>query len=465
MKRFLCSIAAAAVVLVSLVQCTVTPYDDSWIKDELADIRSKIENLQKSVTALDTYRTLLDKGRLISDIVDHGDGTFTVYFADGTAPVTLDAGRGEPGQDGATPDFKIEDGNWYVSYDGGRTWTEIGSATGGDHFFRSVSVEGDYLVLVLIDGTQVRINLKGGQGGSTDPEDGKATLDQWVGSWDMGEDDFTVSIIKAGGNNLSLKYEAIAIPLEYDPETGDLLLKMPQNRFVGGSTALGSGISYYLNLYDSNNNRVNKSESRGSDPAAGELICTFKMEAGGARATIEAAEEYFEYFFARGYNNETGSWLPTSESFYMYTNDYFMVRSEGGGEDDPGITYQVTTDFKFQYYNAWFYVNAAKGNYAFWTVPVQAGSLDDADFIKATLDDFGKKLAAGSDGTVDSTTATNTGSFVIFSGASRYTTAPYYCSNGQGDDDHQYYVFMVGVDVTDGVKLTGDYNVITITWG
>ena len=142
MKRILLSIAAAAAVLVSLVQCTVTPYDDSWIKDELSDIRSKIENLQKSITALDAYRTLLDKGRLISDIVDHGDGTFTVYFADGTAPVTLDAGRGEPGQDGVTPDFKIDDGNWYVSYDGGKTWTLVGSASEGDQFFRSVTVEG-----------------------------------------------------------------------------------------------------------------------------------------------------------------------------------------------------------------------------------------------------------------------------------------------------------------------------------
>ncbi len=67
-----------AAVLVSLVQCTVKPYDDSWIKDELADIRAQIGNLQKSITALDAYKTLLDKGRLISDVVDHGDGTFTV---------------------------------------------------------------------------------------------------------------------------------------------------------------------------------------------------------------------------------------------------------------------------------------------------------------------------------------------------------------------------------------------------
>ena len=134
------------------------------------------------------------------------------------------------------------------------------------------------------------------------------------------------------------------------------------------------------------------------------------------------------------------------------------------GDDDPGVTYAVTADFKFQYYNAWFYVNKAAGNYAFWTVPVSGGDLSDEAFVKATLDEFGAKLAAGSDGSVDATTATNTKKWQIFSGQARYTTAPYYCSSGAADADHNYYVFMAGVSVDGGVKLTGDYAVITITW-
>lgn len=32
------------------------------------------------------------------------------------------------GQDGVTPSFKVEDGKWFISYDGGSSWNEIGDA-------------------------------------------------------------------------------------------------------------------------------------------------------------------------------------------------------------------------------------------------------------------------------------------------------------------------------------------------
>ena len=467
MKRILTALAAAAIVLGALVQCT--PYDDSWIKEEISDLKAQIANLQKSVSALDAYKTLLDKSRLISEVQDHGDGTFTIYFADGSAPVTLDAGQGEKGQDGVTPDFKIEDGDWYASYDGGVTWTKIGTATAGDSFFKSVSLEGDYLILVLIDGTQVKINLKGGQGGSEGggeeggDEDTPATIEQWAGKWSI--DEFTISLVPSGKESMTFNYGLISIPLEYDAATGDLLMKMPMNRFIGGSTSAGIGVSYYLNLYDHNNNRLTSSKSRGYDPAEGDLICTIKMGEDKNSAVVVAADPDYYYFYARGYDNENGKWESLDGSFYLYTDGDKLTRSEGG-DDDPqsDITYTRNQEFKFQYYNYWFYVNAATGNYAFWTVPVSSGSLDDETFVKTVLDDFGTRLAAGSDGTVDATKETNTNAFCIFTGSGRYTTAPYYCSNGQADADHNYYVFLVGVDVTDGIRLTGEYNAITINW-
>ena len=466
MKRILTALAAAAFVLGALAQCS--PYDDTWIKEEISGLKAQISNLQGSVNALDAYKTLLDKSRLISEVEDHGDGTFTIYFADGSAPVTLDAGRGEKGSDGVTPDFKIEDGDWYASYDGGTTWTKIGSASSGDHFFQSVSVDGDYLILVLIDGTRVRINLKGGEGGSEGggEEGGETsvpTVEQWAGKWSLGS--FTVSLTPSGKESMTLTYEAISIPLTYEAETGDLLLKMPMNRFVGGSTSAGIGVSYYLNLYDHNNNRLTSSSSRGYDPGTGDLVCTFKMGEDGNTAEVVAADPDYYYFFARGYDNENAKWLSVDGAFYLYTDGDELVRGEGGGDDPQSdITYVRNEEIKFQYYNYWFYVNAATGNYAFWTVPVSSGSLDDETFIKTILDDFGTRLAAGSDGSVDATKETNTGAFCIFTGSGRYTTAPYYCSNGQADADHNYYVFLVGVDVTDGIKLTGEYNVITINW-
>ena len=41
-----------------------------------------------------------------------------------------DGQDGSDGKDGVTPQLKIEDGYWYVSYDNGANWTQIGKATG-----------------------------------------------------------------------------------------------------------------------------------------------------------------------------------------------------------------------------------------------------------------------------------------------------------------------------------------------
>lgn len=51
--------------------------------------------------------------------------------------------NGENGKDGITPRLKIEEGFWYISYDGEQTWIKLGAATGdsglngedGDSFF------------------------------------------------------------------------------------------------------------------------------------------------------------------------------------------------------------------------------------------------------------------------------------------------------------------------------------------
>jgi hypothetical protein len=75
---------------------------------------------------------------------------------------------GTPGIDGVTPLLKIENGRWCVSYNEGETWTDIGQATGdqgpegesgidGDSFFRSVTVEKDYVRMLLANGTQIDV--------------------------------------------------------------------------------------------------------------------------------------------------------------------------------------------------------------------------------------------------------------------------------------------------------------------
>ena len=82
---------------------------------------------------------------------------------------------GADGKDGKTPELKIEDGKWFVSYDNGASWLELGQATGdqgpqgpagpqgsagldGDSFFQSVTETKDYVLMILANGTEIKIS-------------------------------------------------------------------------------------------------------------------------------------------------------------------------------------------------------------------------------------------------------------------------------------------------------------------
>ena len=78
--------------------------------------------------------------------------------------------QGEPGVDAVAPQLKIEEGMWYLSTDGGKTWEKYGQATGnngvdgvngkdGDSFFKAVDVEtsSDYVIFTLANGTVFQI--------------------------------------------------------------------------------------------------------------------------------------------------------------------------------------------------------------------------------------------------------------------------------------------------------------------
>ena len=69
---------------------------------------------------------------------------------------------GQDGQIGITPQLKIDNGYWYVSYDNSVTWKKLGKATGadgenGDAFFKSVTQNDMYVSIVLADGTEIKI--------------------------------------------------------------------------------------------------------------------------------------------------------------------------------------------------------------------------------------------------------------------------------------------------------------------
>ena len=79
-----------------------------------------------------------------------------------------DGTDGADGKDGITPQLKIEEDYWYVSYDEGKTWTKLGKATGedgsdgsdgtsGDNIFQSVTQDANNVYFKLADGTTITI--------------------------------------------------------------------------------------------------------------------------------------------------------------------------------------------------------------------------------------------------------------------------------------------------------------------
>jgi len=73
---------------------------------------------------------------------------------------------GKDGKDGITPQLKIEENYWYVSYDNGATWQQLCKAVGedgaagadGDAFFQSVKQDEISVTFVLADGTSITVS-------------------------------------------------------------------------------------------------------------------------------------------------------------------------------------------------------------------------------------------------------------------------------------------------------------------
>ena len=108
-----------------------------------------------------------------------------------------DGADGQDGKDGITPQLKIEEGYWYISYDNGASWTQLGKATGedgkdgtdgedgkdgqngtdgkdgqdGDSMFQSVTQDENYVYFTLADGTVIKIAKGTTNGEKPNPND------------------------------------------------------------------------------------------------------------------------------------------------------------------------------------------------------------------------------------------------------------------------------------------------------
>lgn len=213
-----------ALLIAGCIGCS-DDYDDSKLWDSVNGLENRVEKLEElckqmntNISSLQEIVTALQKNESIKSVATLPDGsgylitfssgkTITIYHGkngtdgkDGTTPVIsvrkdmdgiyywtvnndwllvdgkkvkaegidgTDGGDGTNGKDGTTPQFKITDGYWYISYDNELSWTKLGKATGdsglngsdGDNFFKGVSIEDGYVCFTLNDKDSTVIKL------------------------------------------------------------------------------------------------------------------------------------------------------------------------------------------------------------------------------------------------------------------------------------------------------------------
>ena len=188
-----------------MASCT---FDDTDLQNSIDDLTSRVEALedfqeqvQGDIASLQDIISKLDSSVTVNNVVDNGDGSWTINFSDGTS-ITIR--NGQDGEDGLTPPsitvveedgtyywaYEDEDGNtefildddgnkipvsgeaprvrinedgyWEISSDGGKTWenTNVKAEGGsGESIFSDVTVKDGYMYLTLADGTEIRIPL------------------------------------------------------------------------------------------------------------------------------------------------------------------------------------------------------------------------------------------------------------------------------------------------------------------
>ena len=211
MKKLLAFAALFAVV--ALTSCKYDD-DDLWnsvhglenrvakLEELCKQMNTNISSLQTIVTALqnNVYVTgttpLMKDGKEIGYTITFSKGNpITIYHGkdgqdgeDGITPtisvkkdtdgvyywtlngefIVVDGGKiqaeGKDRTNGTTPQFKIENDYWFVSYNNGANWTQLGKATGedgigGDSMFSGVDYETstDYVIFTLSNGTQIKL--------------------------------------------------------------------------------------------------------------------------------------------------------------------------------------------------------------------------------------------------------------------------------------------------------------------
>lgn len=225
---------ASALMLVSCGS-----YDDTELKNKVNDLENRVAKLESAVNSnTQSIQTLVEASKNNDAVTGFSELTdksgYLITFASGKS-ITLYHGKdgqngstpaigvkadtdgiyywtvgGEwllsggqkvkaEGKDAVTPKFKIENDNWFISQDGGKTWTNLGKAKEKD-IFKSVALDGGFVNIVLADGTTFKVPVSDG------------SLVSMIGCVNAvpAYSDGAARVVRRNGRNiLTLKYEVL----------------------------------------------------------------------------------------------------------------------------------------------------------------------------------------------------------------------------------------------------------------
>lgn len=185
-------------ILFGLLMCGFTACDTTDLERDINSLKDRVEDYEAQVQKLNDdmniIRVLLDGNKTITSY--SFDGTnYTLTLSNGeTLTLTqgvvganypsitideesgnwiiagVDSGVSAEAKDGEdapyTPQFKIENENWWVSYDGGVTWTDLGVKATGDPSGETSPIsnvtlasDGNSITITLFDGTSYTIPI------------------------------------------------------------------------------------------------------------------------------------------------------------------------------------------------------------------------------------------------------------------------------------------------------------------
>ena len=349
-------------VLLSVGSCS--KFDDSKIWDELKSheerivrleticdqINTNITSLQAIVIALQNNDYITNVAPIISGNEEIGytitfakSGSITIYHGqdgeNGNSPVigikedtdgkyywTLDGewlkdangnkipASGENGKDGVTPQIKVENDYWYVSYDNGATWKQLYKVAAGggagnntsSNIISNITQDENFAYITLLDGTT--ITLPKANTSSVSIQIGDITLNSvtFIGTINKKTVDLKVTIYYGEDDTIDIYNNARKVSMTSfnGKNTFSIVIDglKSDSKYYYFTEVVSGGMTTYseLDSFDTDSFDETNDEAIVFEDPIVELVCLSKHDINGdgklslsEAATVEAIDRFF----------------------------------------------------------------------------------------------------------------------------------------------------------------------------